>query len=457
MLEFKLPDLGEGVAEGQVVSVLVNEGDNVDEFQPMLEVETDKAAVEIPAPTSGVIKKIHAEAGQTVKVGEVLVTIDENGSGNGEASSDSSSDTKKKSKATKDDKSTSDSTTKDTKSADSDDDVAEQQESSGTDSGSKRSRGGAGTAPTGTPARGSGPIPAAPAVRKLAREKGVDLESVTPTGPRGRVMREDVERAALAADGGALPEPTTRVPFEPAPLPKSATQGQVRHEPASQIRKTIAKAMTQAWLNVPRVTASDDADITDLEAARKAYNKNLGEDDAKLTMTAIVTKAVGAVLQQHPKLNCSYDAANDEIIYKDFVNIGIAVDTPRGLVVPVIKDVQVKPLKVIAAELIDLVNRTRVAKFDLSEIRGGTFTITNLGPLGGTYFSPMVNYPEVAILGMGKGSLKPVIKDGEIVPRLILPLSLSYDHRIVDGADGARFSTALIQALENPLNLISLL
>lgn len=439
MLEFKLPDLGEGVAEGQVVSVLVNEGDSVDEFQPMLEVETDKAAVEIPAPTSGVIKKLHATAGQTVKVGEVLVTIDDSGAGGGESAASEAV--------------ASESSNEPTETVA----VAASAPPASAPSASAPSAMSSGSLPTGAPARGPGPIPAAPAVRKLAREKNVDLDTVTPTGPRGRVMREDVERAALAADGGALPAPTTQVPTTPAALPPSAVQGQVRREPASQIRKTIAKAMTQAWLNVPRVTASDTADITDLEAARKAYNKNLAEGDAKLTMTAIVVKAAGAVLLQHPKLNCSYDAANDEILYKDYINIGIAVDTPRGLVVPVIKDVQAKSLKIIAAELLDLVNRTRAAKFDISEIRGGTFTITNLGPLGGKFFSPMVNYPEVAILGMGKGGMEPVVKDGQIVPRLILPLSLSYDHRIVDGADGARFSTALIDALENPLNLISLL
>jgi pyruvate dehydrogenase E2 component (dihydrolipoamide acetyltransferase) len=298
MLEFKLPDLGEGIAEGQVVSVLVNEGDTIEEFQPMLEVETDKAAVEIPAPSSGVVKKIHAEAGQTVKVGEVLVTIDDGGAGDSADHSDAAEEEAPQ--------------------------PAKQSEPAQTASAPanrsmQESGGNVATVPTGAPARGSGPIPAAPAVRKLAREKGIDLGSVTPTGPRGRVMREDVERAALAQDGGALPAPSMpSVPSQATPLPADATSGQVRREPASQIRKTIAKAMTQAWLSVPRVTASDRADITDLEAARKGYNKRLGEGESKLTMTAIITKAVAAVLRQHPKLNCSYDAANDEILYKDF-------------------------------------------------------------------------------------------------------------------------------------------
>jgi pyruvate dehydrogenase E2 component (dihydrolipoamide acetyltransferase) len=448
MVEFKLPDLGEGVAEGQIVSVLVKEGDEVAEFQPMMEVETDKAAVEIPSPTSGVVKKIHAAQGDTVQVGAVLVTIDDGAGGGGD---DTEAAPRDEQAATSQDE---------TRDAEQESQPSAREPVAADATARSAARSGIKSddpAPTGAPSRGDGPIPAAPAVRKLAREKGVDLASVTPTGPRGRVMREDVERAALSADGGALPDVAPQRDAAPAKLPESATQGQVRREPASQIRKTIAKAMTQAWLNVPRVTASDDADITDLEAARKTYNKGLGDDDVKLGMTAIITKAVAATLRQHPKLNCSYDAANDEIVYKDFVNVGIAVDTPRGLVVPVLKDADRKPLRELAAEMNDLIGRTRAAKFDISEIRGGTFTITNLGPLGGTYFSPMVNFPEVAILGLGRSLQRAVVRDGQIVPRLILPLSLSYDHRIVDGADGARFTTDLIKALENPLHLISVL
>lgn len=440
MFEFKLPDLGEGVAEGQIVSVLVNEGDAVDEYQPMFEVETDKAAVEIPAPKSGTVSKLHVEKGQTVKVGEVLISIDESGGGgNGapaaqqeeqEASADEDTETKAKA-----------------------------------DEGTAPSETAPAREPAGEPAAAEtaeppsdGPIPAAPAVRKLAREKGVDLRSVKATGPRGRVLREDVERAALSSDGGALPAGGgTPLEINVGELPDFSQYGPIRREPAPQIRKTIAKQMTLSWLNVTRVTQNESVDVSDIEAARKQYNQRLGKDGTKMTMTVIVMKLVAATLMKHQKLNCSYDPVKGEIIWKDYVHLGVAVDTPRGLVVPVVRDVQAKPLTQIADELNAVVGRVRDGKFDVGELRGGTFTITNLGALGGEFFTPMVNYPEVAILGMGRASEQAVVRDGEIVPRLILPLSLSYDHRIVDGADGARFCGDLRAALESPLGLLNVL
>jgi pyruvate dehydrogenase E2 component (dihydrolipoamide acetyltransferase) len=447
MFEFKLPDLGEGVAEGQIVSVLVKEGDAVDEFQPMFEVETDKAAVEIPAPKSGTVSEVLVEKGQTVQVGEVLIKIDDAGDG-GDGEDEKKTDKEKKSEAPpkeeqQEDKQPEQKAGAQKKQPEKEKDAAPQTEAQPSAAEQESA---------------DGVIPAAPAVRKLAREKGVDLRKVKPTGPRGRVLREDVERAALSSDGGALPS-GGGAPMEVrvGELPDFTQWGPVRREPAPQIRKTIAKQMTTSWLNVTRVTQTESADITILEEARQQHNKRAGKSGTKMTMTVIILKMIAANLKKHPKLNCSYDPSSGEIIWKDYVHIGVAVDTPRGLVVPVIRDVDQKPLATIADELNDIVGRAREAKFDVSELRGGTFTLTNLGPLGGEFFTPMVNYPEVGILGLGRASEQAVVRNGEIVPRLILPLSISYDHRIIDGADGARFCGDLKSALESPLGVVSLL
>jgi pyruvate dehydrogenase E2 component (dihydrolipoamide acetyltransferase) len=239
-------------------------------------------------------------------------------------------------------------------------------------------------------------------------------------------------------------------------LPDFSQYGPIRREQPPQIRKTIARQMTRAWHSVPRVTHCDSADVTEMERQRKALNKNAPEGTPKMTLTAIVLKAVAASLRQFPMLNCSYDARNEEVVYKDFVHLGVAVDTPRGLVVPVIRDVDRKSLPQIAAELNDLSNRARTAQFQIAELRGATFTITNVGALGGTFVTPMVNYPEVGILGLGRAALQPVcIDEKTIVPRMMLPLSLSFDHRICDGADAARFTRDVISSLENPLRMIS--
>ena len=438
MFEFKLPDLGEGVHEGQIVNVLVKEGDTVAEYQPILEVETDKAAVEIPSPKSGVIARLLVEPGQTVKVGDVMVVIDERGAGAAEAPAAAAAE------------------------------PAEKPPTPPADEAAKRA---AVAPPAAAPpaettavapvpaARREGPTPAAPVVRKLARELGVDIQQIPGSGPNGRVLREDVERfargerAAPAAAGPGAEGSLLQIPAEA--LPDFDQHGQVRREKPAQIRKTIARQMTRAWLNVPRVTHCDDADITELEAARKKYNAALRDGDTKLTVTAIVIKAIAAALHRHPILNCSYDAQNEEVIYKDYVHMGIAVDTPRGLVVPVIRDVDRKPLPQLAGELQDVAERTRTAKFEIAELRGATFTITNVGALGGSFVTPMVNFPEVGILALGRGGWRPMVMDDmAIVPRLILPLSLSFDHRIVDGADGARFTRDVIDSLENPLRLI---
>jgi pyruvate dehydrogenase E2 component (dihydrolipoamide acetyltransferase) len=435
MLEFKLPDLGEGIHEGQIVNVLVKAGDTIAEYQPMLEVETDKAAVEIPSPAAGVVSQVLVEPGQVVKVGQVMLTIEE-GAGGAPAPA-----APEKAAAL----------------------PAEKEEPE-----PKKAPAPAAATPAAAPApapkpaeRRDGPVPAAPAVRKLARELGVDISQVQGSGPNERVLGEDVRAHAQgvrpAAPTGAPSAPTAAAPAgEPEALPDFARYGPVRREAVPQIRKTIARQMARSWQNIPRVTHCDKADVTELDRNRKNLNAALPADQPKLTMTAILLKAVAVGLRDYPQLNASYDAASAEIIYKDYVHVGIAVDTPRGLVVPVIRDVDKKTLPQLAAELNDLAQRTRTGQFEIAELRGASFTITNVGALGGQFVTPMVNYPEAGILGVGRAQLEPAVVEGQIVPRLMMPLSLSFDHRIVDGADAARFTTGVIQSLENPLRLISL-
>jgi len=439
MYEFKLPDLGEGIHEGQIVSVLVKEGERIAEDQPMLEVETDKAAVEIPSPKAGVIAKVLVEPGQTVHVGQVLVVIDEAAEGvPAEAVAAAKPAEARQGEAAP-------AATHPSAAAPAASEPAAQKVAP------------AATAVAAVPVRRDGPVPAAPAVRKLARELGVDLHEVPPSGPNGRVLREDVER--FARSRGAGPTDGQAVPVAAAPgepLPDFAQWGPIRREQPPQIRKTIARQMTRAWLNVPRVTHCDTADVTDLERNRKALNERLRPEQPRLSMTAIVVKAVAMSLREYPMLNCTYDAAREEIVFKDYVHIGIAVDTPRGLVVPVLRDPDRKSLPQIAAELHDLAQRARQVKFEIAELRGATFTITNVGALGGSFVTPMVNHPEVGILGLGRAAWQAqVMPDMSIAPRLMLPLSLSFDHRVCDGADAARFVRDVIDSLQNPLRLIS--
>lgn len=468
MFEFKLPDLGEGVHEGQVVNVLVKEGDEIGEYQPMLEVETDKAAVEIPSPKSGVVAKVHVQPGQMVKVGQVLISIEEGG-GDGRGKPATAEQPAERAAP---------------KPAPAPELVESRRFApihpapataphtaapvreiviSPAARGSAAQTAVAAPAPSDRAVRdGEGPAPAAPAVRKLARDLGVDINRVPGTGPGGRIMCEDVEQ--FAAAGGREPAPMAAahdgaaagVAVPGAPLPDFSQYGSVQRLAVPQIRKTIARQMTRAWLNVPRVTHCDTADVTELERNRQHFNEGLKEGEPKLTMTAIVVKAVAAALRDFPVLNSSWDAASEEVIQKDYYHIGIAVDTPRGLVVPVLRDADRKSLPQIAAELSGLGERARAAKFEIAELRGATFTITNYGAVGGIFGTPMVNFPEVGILGLGRAKQAAVVRDGQIVARLILPLSLSFDHRIVDGADAARFTTEVIRSLENPLRLISL-
>jgi pyruvate dehydrogenase E2 component (dihydrolipoamide acetyltransferase) len=291
-------------------------------------------------------------------------------------------------------------------------------------------------------------IPAGPATRLLAREWGVDLRQVPGTGRNGRITREDVKSYIKELASGSAPMPTGSM--QAPPLPDFAKFGPIERQALSGIRKATAKQMALAWNQVPHVTQHDSADITDLEAFRKQQDGR----GPKLTMTAFALKAVAIALKQFPQFNSSLDQAGGQLILKKYIHIGVAVDTEQGLLVPVLRDVDKKSIHDLAGELIAIAERARNRQIGLEEMKGGTFTITNLGGIGGTAFTPIVNYPEVAILGMSRARLQPIIKDGAVTPRLMLPLSLSYDHRVIDGADAARFTRRLAEMLEQPLLML---
>ncbi|MDE2829645.1 MAG: dihydrolipoamide acetyltransferase family protein [Gemmatimonadota bacterium] len=402
--EFKLPDLGEGVEAGDVVSVLVAEGDTVEIDQSVVELETDKALVEVPSSVAGTITKIHISAGDRVPVGSLLISVEE-----GEKS------------------------------------VPEEPEAEAPTPAPKEEPEPRAPEPTPTrpPANGD-PIPAAPSTRRLARELGVDLTQVAGSGPGGRISQDDIKAAVRDRQTGGI------APTAPVELPDFSRWGNIERQPLSKVRQIIAKNMSQAWQQVAHVTQFDRADVTDLEAFRQRNKEKAEALGAKLTPTVLALKAIITALKTFPQFNASLDTGANEIILKHYYNLGIAVDTERGLLVPVIKDVDRKDILELALELGDISDRARTSKIGLDELQGGTFTVTNLGSLGVGEFTPIVNHPEVAILGFGRAREEATVREGRIEPRLIMPLALSYDHRVIDGADGARFMRKIVDALENP-------
>jgi pyruvate dehydrogenase E2 component (dihydrolipoamide acetyltransferase) len=444
--DFLLPDLGEGLTEAEIRQVLVREGEVVREDAPLLEVETDKATVEIPSPMGGRVEKIHVQPGQTVKVGQVLVTF-----------GDGAAPPAKPAGATRDAART----------------PGTEARTAGVDGRGARA---APPPPADAPSRREGPVPATPSTRRLARELAVDLREVAGTGPGGRVSDDDVraaatrpgtapavgERSTPIAPGPGAPggeavtaaKPLARVGVEPPPLPKFEQWGPIERQPLSHLRRTIAERMTLAATVIPHVTHFDRADITDLDALIQRNLAVARERGVTLTLTSFLLKAVALSLREHPHFNASLDAGAGELIVKRYVHLGVAVAMERGLIVPVIRDVDGKPLLELQRELGALAQRVREGKATLEDLRGGTFTVTNIGALGGTGAIPIINYPEVGILGVARARLEPVVRDGTIVSRLLLPLSLTFDHRVADGADGARFASAIVRRLEHPDQLL---
>lgn len=431
--EFKLPEVGEGITSGTVVSVLVNVGDTIEEDQPVLELETDKAVIEVPSTVSGVVQSINVKPNDEAKVGQVVLTV-----GEGKAEAPAKGDAKD---------------TKDAKDAKEAEPKAEKAPEAKADKGTQADEAKAKAAkPQKRPAEAPNGrlIPAAPSVRRLARELGVDLREVKGSGILGRISADDVIRYA---EGGApAPAQAPGVSLPKVELPDFSKYGAVERVPMSGIRKATVRSMTQAWATVPMVTQFDKADITEFEALRKRYQPKAEAIGAKLTPTAMLIKVVAAALRKFPDFNASIDVEANEVIYKKYVNIGVAVDTPNGLLVPVIRHADQKNMLELAKELGELAEKARARKLGPEDMQGGNFNISNLGGIGGVGFTPIVNPPDVAILGVSRGSIEPVWNQAteSFEPKLMMPLSLTYDHRLIDGALAARFLRWICQAIEEP-------
>ncbi|MEM7227410.1 MAG: dihydrolipoamide acetyltransferase family protein [Planctomycetota bacterium] len=427
--EFKLPDLGEGVTEGQVMRLMVKPGDAVVEDQPLMEVETDKAAVEIPSPYTGTVSAVLVEEKQVVNVGDVMLAFDVAGAPKAKKSATSASTAARTRKA------------------------------------SSSSRGN-GTTTTAAPAGRR--KPASPYVRKMARQHGLDLESINGSGPGGRITRADVEAAASGSAGHApamvaapaIPAapsapPALITPYEEPDGERSSDQyGPVIRQPLSQARRTIARVMTESITTIPHVTDCEDADITQLEALRKGYPTD-DHPQRKISTLPFVIRAVVRALQRYPIFNASLDETGETVVYRKYYNIAIGVQTPRGLVAPVIRHADRLSIVQLAHATNDITQRSRTGQFDINETRGGTYTISNAGAMGGSrYSTPIITPGQLAVLAVGKSRWQPWVVDGEIVPRFIMPFSHSMDHRLIDGAVEIAFMRHVIGDLEHPARLL---
>ena len=430
-MEFKLPELGEGIESGQVIEVFVSAGEKVSAEQPLLEVETDKAAVELPSPVAGTVSEVCVSGGETVGIGQVLVRIDD-GAGGADAAEE---------------KETEPAEAREPKDKEPKTDEKPESEEPPEEKKEPSSRPADGPAVSKSPSLNA---PASPSVRRLAREIGVDILSVTGTGPRGRVLAEDVKlraKTVIASAGSGSPA------AEEPPLPDFSRWGQTETKSFSTVRRLTAERLSSAW-RAPHVTQFDKADVSELETLRKLNREKVSAAGGNLTITAILVKVLSSALLEFPKFNSSVDMRAGAIVYKKYVNVGVAVDTDRGLLVPVIRDSDEKDVTEISVELTEISRKAREKKLSPDALQGGTCTITNLGGVGGTYFTPIINPPEVAILGVSRSSVEPVYADGGFKPRLMVPLLLSYDHRIIDGAEAARFLRWICEKLEKPYNVI---
>ena len=453
-VEIRLPELGENIVQGDLTRFLVKVGDSIEKDQPIAEVETEKAVVEVPSPEAGKVLELKAREKQKVKVGETLLVLQASGAAAAKAEPRAPATTVR---------GTDENVRQDLQAADRMDthqevDVAPPQVPEVPADGG-RTTPPAHWEPVPAP-RQVGPsglspsdVPAAPSVRQLAREIGVPITEVKGSGPGGRITAQDIkmfarQRAAAPAQAPGAGMPGVVLP----PLPDFAKWGPVERKPMSAVRRKTAQQMSYAWLS-PRVTQFDKADITETEKLRKQFGERAEKAGGKLTMTAIALKVVAAALKRFPNFASSLDLQKEEIVSKRYYHVGVAVDTERGLLVPVIRDVDKKNIEQLAAELGQAAEKARNKKLMPEEMEGGVFTITNLGGIGGTAFTPIINAPEVAILGMSRSAIEPVYRDGQFVPRLMLPLSLAYDHRLIDGADAARFLRWVCEAFEQPFVL----
>ncbi len=425
--EFKVPELGENVEKGDVVRVMVKAGDVITVDQPIFELETDKATIEVPSTVAGTVVEMKIKQGDKVKPGQVVLTVDADASA----------------AATKDEpKSRGPEVAEVPKSAEvakSADVPKEEPKSEPVKAEEPRASGAA--------------VPAAPSTRRFARELGIDIAQVSGSGPGGRISQEDVKAFVKSTMTSGGPSTGAQGARGFAPLPDFSKWGSVESKPMSNIRRKTAEHLSNAWM-APHVTQHDKADLTGFEAFRDAYGARVEKAGGKLTITAVIIKILAAGMDKFPQFASSVDMANNAIVFKSYRHIGVAVDTPNGLLVPVIRDVNTKSITQISVDLATLSQKARDKKLSLDEMSGGVMSVTNLGGIGGTSFTPIVNMPEVAILGMSRGGIEPVW-DGEMfVPKTMLPLSLSYDHRVIDGADAARFLRFIAEALESPLTMV---
>lgn len=430
-MDVKLPRLGEGAESGIVANIFVKEGDTVQKDQAIIELESDKAVASIPSTFAGVVTKIYVSRGAEVKVGQSLIALEE-----GAAAAKPAAKTVPAAAQ-----------------------PAATQKSAETVQPPAAQSAPASSAFAANPAPSIPGIPpaASPTVRKIAKDLGIDLSRVRGSEYGGRIIIEDLKAyieqlqaiAFQSQQGGAAVSAPSKVE-KPAPkIIDFSKWGPVQKKPMTMIRRTISERMVENWNTIPHVTQFDEADITNLLELRKKYVEAYEKKGVKLTVTSFVLKAIANALKKYPVVNSSVDDVNKEIIFKDYVHLGVAVDTEQGLLVPVIRDADKKNLFELSQCLSELAEKTRQKKISVEEMQGGTFTISNLGIIGGGHFTPIINKPEVAILGIGKGILKPVYEGSKLLPRNMMPLALSYDHRVVDGADGGRFMQELIQQLQN--------
>ncbi len=409
MIPVKIPFLAEGVESGVVVSILVKEGAQVKKDDILLELETNKATAPIPAPASGIVKQIYVKEGDEVSIGQLVVSLSDSDGGSSAVSTP----------------------------------VKEVKQSQAP----VRQAAPAASSDYHYQSKSGFPPPASPSVRKLAQQLGVDLTRVKGTEPGGRITLEDV-KSYLTRIQTASPSKAVAVSSQPKPVSIDFSKwGPVSKKALTPLRKTIGRKMHESWAAIPHVTQFDEADITGLLELRKKYAPDFEKKDARLTVTGIILKGLVQILKKYPKFNSSLDETSNELVEKKYHHFGVAVDTEQGLIVPVIKNVDQKDLLELSIELAQLAEKARQRKVSIEDMQGGTFTVSNLGSIGGAHFTPIINRPEVAILGLGRGILKPVVKDGKVQARTVLPLCLSYDHRVIDGADGARFIQSLVEWL----------
>jgi pyruvate dehydrogenase E2 component (dihydrolipoyllysine-residue acetyltransferase) len=476
--EIKLPKLGENLDSGVVSKVLVSVGDSVTEDQPVIELDTEKATVEVPTPVGGTVKEVRVKEGETIKAGQVILTVEEAAEAKAEKRKaepeekpeDEAKKAEPEAKPEEEIKEEAEAQEKEEKiaaapepekkaaatAAPRPEEEQKKEEKRATPPPPEKK---AESAKTEKPAHASSQpesarevAPAAPSVRRMARELGVDINEVAGAGPGGRISEEDVRNYARSIILN-VSRPQPAVHPAAAPLPDFTQWGEVERKAMTGVRRKTATHTLDAWLTIPHVTQFDQTDITELEALRERFAVKAEATGGKLTLTAIALKVAASALKVFPQFNASLDTEAEEIIYKKYYHIGVAVDTERGLLVPVIRDVDKKNLLELSAELTRVAERARQKKLTLEEMQGGTFTVTNLGGIGGRGFTPIVNSPEVAILGIARATEQPLFVEGHFEPRLVLPLVLSYDHRLIDGADGARFLRWVAEALEQPFLL----